>query len=238
VVTPNPDLVTLRWLPLDTIEAARWPALARVLDETEHARAERFYFEGDRQAYIAAHALTRTTLARRFDREPELWRFVAGAHGKPDIDDRALQFNLSHTRGLVAVAVTQASEVGVDVERVDPKHLGPDVTERFFAPAECAYLRSLPPEGWTEAAYAFWTLKEAYIKAIGLGLACPLNAFHFVLDPLGVRFSSRIADDPAQWRFQRWRPTRDHAMALGVRHADPNRLQIDARPVRDDELPR
>lgn len=237
MVTPNPDLVTLRWLALDTIDAARWPALARVLDAAEHARAARFYFERDRLAFIAAHALTRTILSHRFDRAPEAWHFVAGAHGKPDIDDGVLRFNLSHTRGLVAVAVTEASDVGVDVERVDRKRLGPDVTERFFAPTECAYLRSLPPEAWTEAAYAFWTLKEAYIKAIGLGLACPLDAFHFVLDPLAIGFSSQLADDPAQWRFQRWRPTQDHAMALGVRHADPDRLQIDARPVRDDELP-
>lgn len=236
-MTPNPDLVTLRWLALDTIDAGRWPALERVLDATERARAARFYFERDRLAFIAAHALTRATLSRRFDRDPAAWRFTAGAHGKPDIDDGVLRFNLSHTRGLVAVAITEASDIGVDVERVDPKRLGADVTERFFAPAECAYLRSLPPEAWTEAAYAFWTLKEAYIKAIGLGLACPLDAFHFVLNPLSVQFSPRLTDDPAQWRFQRWRPTPDHAMALGVRHADPDRIQIDARAARDDELP-
>jgi 4'-phosphopantetheinyl transferase len=237
MVTPNPDLVTLRWLALDTIDAARWPLLARMLDETERARAERFHFERDRQAFVAAHALTRSTLSRRFDRAPEAWRFVADAHGKPHIDDRVLGFSLSHTRGLVAVAVTQGGDVGVDVERIDPNRLGPDVTDRFFAPVECAHLRSLAPEAWPDAAYAFWTLKEAYIKAIGLGLACPLDAFHFVLDPFAAQFSPQLADDPAQWRFERWRPTPEHVMALAARHAEPGRLRIDARSVRADELP-
>ncbi len=237
MVTANSDLVTLRWLALDAIEPSRWSVLAGVLDDSERARAGRFHFERDRQAYIAAHALTRATLSQCYDRPPEAWRFSTGTHGKPEIDDGVLRFNLSHTRGFVVVAVTHDSDVGVDVERLDPKRLGPEVTDRFFAPAETAYLRSLPEGAWSEAAYAFWTLKEAYIKATGLGLSCPLDAFHFGLDPIAIQFSPRITDDPAQWRFQRWRPTQEHSVALGVRHASPDRLEIDARGVQDDELP-
>lgn len=237
MATPNHDRVTLRWLALDTIDATRWPALREVLDDTERARADRFHFERDRQAYIAAHALTRATLSRCVERPPEAWRFVVGAHGKPDVDDGSLRFNLSHTRGFVAVAVAPAGDLGVDVERVDPRRFGPDLVERVFAPDERAYLRSLPAAAQTEAAYAFWTLKEAYIKAIGLGLACPLDAFHFVLDPLAVHFSPRLTDDPAQWLVRRWHPTSEHVMALALRHTEPDRVRIDARAARDNELP-
>ena len=227
----------MRWLAIDAIDPARWPALRRVLDDAERERAERFHFEADRQSYIAAHALTRLTLSRYVDRPPEALGFVAGAHGKPEIDDGSLRFNLSHTRGLVAVAVARAGDLGVDVERVDPRRLGLDLADRFFAPAECAHLRSLPAAAQTDAAYAFWTLKESYIKAIGLGLACPLDAFHFVLEPLGVNFSPRLADDPARWLFRRWRPTPNHVMALALRSADPDRVRIDAHAAQDDELP-
>lgn len=239
---PLPDKsVTIRWLALDTIEAHVWPRLLQVLDPAERSRAERFHFERDRQAYIAAHALTRTTLSRHAPRPPEAWRFIVGPHGKPEIDEpqsaRPLRFNLSHTHGLAAVAVTRRHDVGVDVERVDPRRLGPDVTDSFFAPAESEHLRSLPSVARIEAAYAFWTLKEAYIKAIGLGLACPLDAFDFVLDPLSVRFSAGIADDPAHWLFRRLRPTQDHVLALAARSARPDHMRVDARAARADELP-
>ncbi len=234
---PNRDVVTVRWLVPDTIDASRWPALRAVLDADECARVDRLYFERDRKAYIAAHALARVTLSRCVERPPEAWRFVAGAHGKPQDDTGTLRFNLSHTRGLVAVVVAQAVDLGVDVERVDPQRLGPELTDRVFTSAECAHLHTIPKSARTDAAYAFWTLREAYIKAIGLGLACPLDAFHFNLDPLSIHFSSRLADDPAQWLFRLWRPTPDHVMALGVRHPDSDRIRLDARAVRDDELP-
>ncbi len=237
-MAPPADVcVTLRWLPVDAVAPGRWPALRQILDDSEQARAERFHFERDRQAYIAAHALTRVVLSQVAARPPQTWRFVAGAHGKPTLDGGALRFNLSHTRALVAVAVATGGEIGLDVERLDPQRLEPELTERIFAPAERAHLRSLSGAAQTEAAYAFWTLKEAYIKAIGLGLACPLDAFHFGLDPLGIRFSPRLADDPAQWLFRRWRPLPDHLMAIAVKHPAPDRVRVDARALRDDELP-
>ena len=235
-----PDTVLIRWLSPDAIAPEAFGRLARWLEPAERARAARFHFERDRQAYVAAHALTRVSLSRSAPRGPDTWRFTTGRHGRPEIEDAmnpsGLRFNLSHTRGLVAVALTRGSDIGVDVELIDPDRLGPEVTDRFFAPAENAHLRSLGAEARTEAAYAFWTLKEAYIKAIGLGLSCPLSAFHFVLEPLAIHFSDRLDDDPARWLARRFRPTPDHALALAVRHDDPARLRVDARPVAVDEL--
>jgi 4'-phosphopantetheinyl transferase len=242
--TPLPaDSVIVRWLALDTIGFEEWPKLSNLLDSSERKRASRFHFERDRQTFIAAHALTRCVLSTHAGlaaQPPQSWRFATGPQGKPEIEASSrtppLRFNLSHTRGLVAVAVTNRHDIGVDVELVDASRLGMDLATNIFTPVEAEQLYGLPPEAQTDASFAFWTLKEAYIKATGLGLSCPLDAFEFVLDPLAVRFSSRIADDPSRWLFQRIRPTPDHVLALAVQHMRPAALRVDARAATIAEL--
>ncbi len=229
------DTVDLRWLALDDIAAAHWPRLAAQLDDTERARAERFHFARDRDAYVAAHALTRALLSLHAPCAPAAWRFTANRHGRPEVIAQGptppLRFNLSHTRGLVAVAVTLERDIGVDVEQVNPPRLTLALAARTFAPAEVAFLRRLPRADLPEALYAFWTLKEAYIKAVGRGLSLPLDSFAFTLAPLRIAFSDPTADDPAAWHFARLRPTAAHRLALAVRHPTPAAVQVHARAM-------
>jgi 4'-phosphopantetheinyl transferase len=237
------DVVVVRWLSLDTIGAWDWSDLLGLLDLSERTRAARFHFERDCHAFVAAHALTRRMLsvhARPAGQPPHAWRFVSGPHGKPEIDDASrvppLRFNLSHTRGLVAVAVTRRNDVGLDVEQVDASRLGIDLAATIFTPTETEQILRLPPESQASASFAIWTLKEAYIKAVGLGLSCPLDAFDVVLDPLSIRFSSRIVDDPSQWLLKHMSPVAGHALALAVRHGRPAAVLVDARATTVAEL--
>jgi 4'-phosphopantetheinyl transferase len=173
-------------------------------------------------------------------RHPSAWRFAVNDYGKPDLVPDAgvppLRFNISHTRGLVAVAVTIENDVGLDVEALEGGRLGLDLASRFFAAGEVEYLRGLPAEHQQEALFAFWTLKEAYIKAVGLGLSVPLDAFSFTLDPLAISFSPRQPDSPESWLFLRFRPSPIHAMALALRHAEPHRVRVNAHPAPLDAL--
>ena len=112
-------------------------------------------------------------------------------HGRPEILDRPagvpdLRFNLSHTDGLIACAVTIGREVGVDVEHVG-RRLTHDIAGRFFAPREVADLKSLPVAEQPRVFFDYWTLKEAYIKARGFGLALPLGDFAFRPRAAGAR---------------------------------------------------
>ena len=90
----------------------------------------------------------------------------------------ALQFNLSHTRGFVACAISIANAVGIDVEAVS-RNPDIEVADRFFSPREVAILRAMPPERQPETFLRFWTLKEALIKATGEGLSRALDSFSF-----------------------------------------------------------
>ncbi|QLQ31751.1 MAG: hypothetical protein HZT40_09270 [Candidatus Thiothrix singaporensis] len=98
-------------------------AEAAVLDATERSRAAAFRFEPDRNLYVAAHVFLRHTLSRHAPIAPAEWRFSANAYGKPFITNpghTSLQFNLSHTDGLIACAISQGQAVGVDVEQCKP----------------------------------------------------------------------------------------------------------------------
>jgi len=224
--------VSVWWLSVDAVAEREWPQLKARLDEAEQVRSARFHFDRDRQAYIAAHALGRMLLSSRAGGAPQDWRFSVGDHGKPEVVVPAgaprLRLNLSHTRGLAAAALTVGDDIGIDVEWLDRKSASLDLARRFFAAAECAQLERVPPDRLTETFLSFWTLKEAYVKAIGKGLAQSLDSFAFSLDPLAIHFDSVLADDPACWLFRQFRPTPHHLMALAVRSSDPAGVEIEA----------
>src|SRR5690606_16111721 len=100
------------------------------------------------------------------------WKFEISRHGRPTIVGENLlnlQFNLSKSSGLVVCAITRDAVVGVDVENIR-RRAPVDVADTFFAPGEVAALRALPLEQQPERFFEYWTLKESYIKARGLGL--------------------------------------------------------------------
>lgn len=189
----------------------------------ERARHRRFHFERDRRQFLATRALSRAVLSRYASVPPAEWRFEAGSHGKPRIAHPAgtppLYFNLANTAGLVVCAVSVAHEmIGVDVERIDRKVEMLDLAERFFSPCEVRALRAIPASEQDRRFFDFWTLKESYIKARGLGLALPLDqfSFHFESGEIGVAFDEKLADDPARWRFALLDAPPNYRVAVGV----------------------
>jgi 4'-phosphopantetheinyl transferase len=204
-----------------------------ILSDAERTRARRFVFARDRRDFAAAHALTRLALSRYGDLAPERWRFQEGPDGKPSLaagrGTPPLTFNLSHTHGLVACAIAPGVDVGIDVERVDRPVDGEEIAARFFSPGERADLARCPPEGRARRFFELWTLKEAYIKAIGKGMLHGLNTFGFALnEPGSIGFVPPSDIDRAAWQFALFAPTGLHAMAVAVRRERDWIWQIDA----------
>lgn len=210
--------VDLLALDLADIDAGAWPLLQALLDDSEQARAARFMFEPDRQAYIGAHALLRLALSARADLTPAEWRFATAERGKPYLvgAPRDLRFSVSHTRGMVAVAITEGCEIGVDVEEPRSAREPLKLATRFFAPDETAALRAIDDDDARRDAFLnIWTMKEAVIKATGQGLAYGLDSFSVSLAPLGVTFHR---SDDAPWSFGHWRREGFH-VAFALRGA-------------------
>jgi len=224
------DALPLAAVHVDLVDTADATALGKLdsyralLSDDERERMARFVFDRDRRAFVMTRAHVRTMLSRYAAVAAADWRFVENVHGRPEIFDRPegapdLRFNISHTHGLIACAVTIGREVGVDVEHIG-RHLTHDVAGRFFAPAEVTDLRLLPPDDQQRVFFDYWTLKEAYIKARGFGLALPLADFAFKLSPPGppaITFEPSLEDDPSTWQFMQDWPTPRHRLGLAVR---------------------
>src|SRR5262245_39260742 len=177
-------------LPDDEVHVWRvgldWPAasvaeLKGVLSSDERARADRFHFEIDHRRHVVGRGVLRLVLARCLGTAPHALRFDTGARGKPNLAAgfaRArLQFNVSHSGELALVALTVGRAVGVDVEWIRHDLDVEAIAERYFSARENAALATLAADARRDAFYACWTRKEAYIKAVGDGLALPLDQF-------------------------------------------------------------
>ena len=224
------DLLPLNAVHVDLVHTdgadvwAQHEAYRALLSKDEEERMARLVFERDRRRFLLTRALVRTMLSRYASVRPAGWSFIANVHGRPEILDRPkgvpdLRFNLSHTEGLIACAVTIGREVGVDVEHIG-RRLTHDVAGRFFAPREVNDLKALPDDQQHTVFFDYWTLKEAYIKARGFGLALPLADFAFKLSPPAppeITFEPSLDDDPATWQFYQDWPTPQHRLGLAVR---------------------
>jgi 4'-phosphopantetheinyl transferase len=194
-----------------------------ILDDEERDRMSKILYPENRCLFRESRVLLRRSLSRYSEMPPKGWRFVKDAHGKPRVDpdrhDSALSFSLAHTKGLAAVAVTQGNDIGVDVEKLDRPVDAAGLTRRFFSPEEVAYLQKLPPERFRELFPLYWTLKESYIKARGLGLSLPLDSFSFRLAgkmPHRIEFSGNDPDGLKEWRFALFKPLPGYVAAVGI----------------------
>lgn len=236
----SPGTVAVWWMALDSLNddvVNRWRT---GLGADERARADRFVFARDSHAYVAAHTLKRALLAWAGDLPASAWQFVAARLGKPQIDPSLnrprLQFSLSHTKGLVACAVGLDHALGLDVESLKTTSDALNIAERFFAPAEISMLRDVAPGERTEMFFRIWTLKEAYIKATGEGLSCPLHCLAFALNPIAVRFGPELADAPSNWQFAQWQPASRYMLGLAVRCPSSAGLAVTERRVVPHQL--
>jgi 4'-phosphopantetheinyl transferase len=211
-------------LPASIQDVALLGAYATLLNAAERERQARFRFPADRHLFLVTRALLRTVLSRYAPVQPQDWQFANNSHGRPRIAGgdpslAALNFNVSHTRDLVAVAITLAPAVGVDVEDLRAGPVDTAVANRYFAPQEALALRALPEARQGERFHEYWTLKEAYVKAQGLGLSMPLDQFSFQFEgERGLRFSVAPAwrDSARSWKFWQFQVVPHHLVAVCV----------------------
>lgn len=201
------------------------------MTEEERARCDRYYFEHSRKEYLLTRALVRASLSLYHPIHPSRWRFRSTQHGRPELAEPAepaelgpLRFNLSNTRGLIALLLVRGADVGVDVEDREHARQTVEIAERYFSPSEVDAMMALPPHARRDRFFQYWTLKEAYIKARGLGLAIPLDKFSFVLDPadapIRIAIEPELGDDAGRWQFAQLGLSDRHACAAALSPAD------------------
>jgi 4'-phosphopantetheinyl transferase len=171
-----------------------------LLSVDERARQRSFVSPELRRRFGAARAGLRTLLGRHLDLDPRRLVFATNEFGKPRLaDDGQVHFNLSHCEERAVLAISDAAEVGIDLERERPiEHV--DLARRYFHPNEVTAITVSPDEAEQRRAFFLvWTLKEAVVKALGTGLSTPLDSFAVAIGPSPPRLAVGPEGAPRTW---------------------------------------
>lgn len=154
--------------------------LNNILSKAELERVNRFVREKDAQSYVVSHALLREILSHQLGCKPSDLVFAKNAHGKPLLLDSGIYFNLSHSGDYVLIAISPESPVGIDVEQHRHERNVLEIAERYFTPEECLCIKKQDDQKMTAYFYDIWSTKEAYVKALGQGIAYGFDRFSVV----------------------------------------------------------
>lgn len=202
---------------------AKIQQLAQTLSEDERIRGNKFYFERDRNRFIVGRGLLRIILGRYTNLEPHHLKFSYSSRGKPALSCNSLQFNLSHSQGLVLYAITRDRQIGIDLEQIRPVSDIEQLSKSCFSARESDLICSLPCQEQQNAFFQIWTAKEAYLKATGEGLAqlrqvevclCPGEPLKLLNIPTDSHAST------TSWSLQTLTPATDYVAALAVEGND------------------
>jgi 4'-phosphopantetheinyl transferase len=161
--------------------------MEKSLSEPERTRAAKFFRDDDRSRYVFGKGFLREILATYLSTNASAVAFRANEFGKPFLDapfqSSNIDFNVSHSKDLVVIAVAFDRQVGVDVEFVRPINDFESIARRWFTDFELELV--MGERDALSSFYRCWTRKEAFVKAIGKGLSAPLNSMNTSL-PRGM----------------------------------------------------
>lgn len=209
------------------------------LSPEERQREQRFYFDKDKHRFLVTRALVRSVLSRYAAICPPEWEFSKNAFGMPLIDNclsaaQKISFNISHTKGLIVLAVSTERAIGIDTENTECRAVALDVTNKYFSITENVAFQRLSAQLQHESFFQYWTLKESYIKARGMGLSIPLDQFSFDLTKdatIALAIAPELNDQATNWDFWQYRVCTDYTLALCVQRHDAGAPHISFKKI-------
>jgi 4'-phosphopantetheinyl transferase len=212
------------------------------LDDDERSRMAALTNDEARTRYLVAHALLRATLSRLGGVEPEEWRFGRTRSGLPFIRrprGTSLSCSLSRSSSLVVCAVSKTRRIGIDAELVEDRVALDALMEYALTDDERSWCRSGDPSTRLRRFHRLWTLKEAYLKARGTGLAVPPSRIGFLVSedaPPTLRTEVKGDARGQRWSFRLFDPTPTHVCALALDGPQESRLCVSWTHIGIEEL--
>ena len=215
------------WLTSTELGEQQVQEYKKSLSVAELARAEKFTTDYKYKEFIVARGLLRQVLSRMTGLDICGFDFNHGKHGKPYLDSNVagknIAFNVSHSHGMALVAITPGGRLGVDLEKIRPEVEWQALAKRFFSAAEFQALNGCPDDSRLKSFFTCWTRKEAFVKAVGDGIARGLREFDVSIDPdesaglLNIRWQG---EDAADWTIKNIPVRGNYAAALAVDRPD------------------
>ncbi|MGD1917469.1 MAG: 4'-phosphopantetheinyl transferase family protein [Pleurocapsa sp.] len=199
--------------------------LTAFLSTDEIARANKFRFPQHKRRFIAARSILRQLLSNYLNISPNNIKFDYGDRGKPKIIEsntaNSLQFNISHSQEYALFGFTTSNLIGVDLEYLREMPDAVKIAQRFFSPREFDLIKNLTPQQQSQVFFKLWTAKEAYLKAIGIGLSGSLSSvdIDFTLDNnntliLAINGNTTIANN---WSMYSCIPSSNYVGAIAIK---------------------
>jgi 4'-phosphopantetheinyl transferase len=201
--------------------------MAGWLAPDELDKAARFHFERDRQRYQVGRGLLRFILGAYLSFRPSRVQLVYNFFGKPGLlssgpKNETVFFNVAHTADWALYAITLGEDIGVDVEQLHPVFAMDQIATRFFSRQERSVLLALPAAQRQTAFFEVWTRKEAFLKALGSGLAHSLNGFSVSVAPDQSARLEEIGGNTqaaATWSIYTLSPADGYTAAIAIQGA-------------------
>lgn len=205
----------------DNILPSLFDLYVALLSKEEFIRYHGFFCSKQGHNFLICRALIRTVLGQYLGISPQNVKLSLGENGKPNLsfnehDLNHLEFNLSHTKKVAILALTFGQEIGIDIE-FEEENVSKAIVYRYFSREEVTYIDSAPSCLQAYRFWEIWTLKEAYLKSIGLGLSAPLNAFSFNLNKPNIIKANSIPDWKDDFKkrwFAQWKPSSEHIASI------------------------
>lgn len=195
---------------LNNVNYHQFKDLISLLSTEEIKRSEHFMFERDQYRHQVTHSMKRLILANYLDCNPQCLRFEVGSHGKPALDNLRnpfkIQFNISHSRDIILIAITVEDPIGIDIEYNDTKRAIESLGETIFSPSEKKFFLTLKSQREKEETFfRCWTRKEAFLKAKGIGLAVNLANISVNLNEIAVTLDWLKISTVEQAELSKWK---------------------------------
>jgi 4'-phosphopantetheinyl transferase len=185
IPTLSPNHIDVWLLPIDGWDPMQLDQgkISLLLSEKEYCRFQRFRPLSKKAEFIAARLLLRHLLLSYTSCNIVQTEAIPDEMGRPFWYEKgaplALFFSLSHTKNLICCALSHHREIGCDVESLAPRKYERDLTDKVMSDEELQFYRQLHPQDQSTFFYRSWTLKEAFVKALGQGLRIPFTALSF-----------------------------------------------------------
>ncbi len=185
-IIPVADAVDIWRIPLD-LAATDIEKYHACLNEEELARAAKLKIREKQNQFVVSRAYLKTILSRILDKETRQIKIQHTAQGKPYIKEQyqgeEIHFNLSHSETQAIIALTLSQEIGIDIQKIEANKDYTSLSQRFFSTQEKVELEDINADNLSCYFYTCWARKEAFIKAVGEGLAYGLNNFDVSVEP-------------------------------------------------------
>lgn len=186
--------------------------LYQLLSDDEKQRASRYRFDKHRNRFITGRGTIREILARKSKCAPEAISFILNNHGKPALNEpesaKHIQFNASSSATMGAIAISNNIPLGFDIEKINPAAIQDYdlIIKNQFTCDEYDWYRKYNIDDRIRVFFEFWTCKEAYLKALGIGLSGKLDAFSIDLKGHEPSVRQTSLEDSEQSRYSLYRP--------------------------------